>query len=87
MTNSTDLHIQYKMETGEWHQWEERSTGQLHSQVWYSREYALWLEEKLLEKLQIEDHTKELNELLEYANSELEGAYLAIDLLEDEKEQ
>jgi chromosome segregation ATPase len=62
------------METGEDHQWFERSTGQLHSMVWYSREYALWLEEKLLEKLQVEDHIKEINDLLEFADQELQDA-------------
>jgi len=60
MKNSTDLHIQYKMETGEWHQWEERSTGEFHSQLWYSREYALWLEEKLLEKRKHQETVEEL---------------------------
>lgn len=50
--NSTDLHIQYHNETGEWHEWWSRATGQYHSMKNYSREYALWLEEKLLEEIE-----------------------------------
>ena len=71
--NSTDLHIEYRMETGEWFQWDERSTGQFHSKEWYSREYALWLEEKLLAKHKHQETVEELLETIQ--NLEIEVGF------------
>jgi len=72
MKNSTDLHIQYHMETGKWHEWEERYTGHFHSTENYSREYAKWLEEKYLEKIDKEEHLQELEETIENLNDEVQ---------------
>lgn len=55
--NSTDLHIQYKMETGESFQWDppkstyNHSGSGYHSTEGYCREYCKWIEEKYLELL------------------------------------
>jgi chromosome segregation ATPase len=83
MKNSTDLHIQYHMETGESHQWLERGTGAFHTMDWYSREYALWLEERLLAKRKHTDTIEELQELLEYAEQEVQNANREIANLEE----
>lgn len=83
MTNSTDLHIQYHMETGEDHQWWARSTGSFHSMENYSREYAKWLEEKLLEKREHTDSIENLHELLDYAETEIQNANREIADLEE----
>ncbi len=50
---SSDLHMRYKRETGEWYQYTENSmfSGHYNSTDGYSREYGEWLEEKLLEVL------------------------------------
>ena len=62
-TNSTDLHIKYKLETGEDFQWNSDYSG-YHSTEGYSREYCKWIEEqyvKLLnEKEQIKDYEESL---------------------------
>ena len=84
--NSTDLHIKYHMETGEWHQWQERSTGQFHDTDHYSREYAKWLEELVLGLLKQKNKNKLLNDLLEEVENELEEAYEKIEELEEEIE-
>ena len=51
--NSTDLHVQYRMEEGKDFQWIYGScyTGRYNSNIGYSREYAQWIEEKYLEIL------------------------------------
>jgi hypothetical protein len=64
--NTTDLHIQYHMETGKDHQWRYRSTGQFHSTENYSREYASWMEEKYLELINTSnDQSSEIEKLKE----------------------
>lgn len=74
--NSTDLHIKYHMETGEDHQWWARSTGQFHSTENYSREYATWLEEQLLEELKKKKNVEALEEEVIYLQN-------TVDELED----
>ena len=69
--NSTDLHIKYKMNTGQWYQWEGKNTNTFHSLESYSREYCKWIEE---EHLQLLNETNNYKELLEYVESELEEA-------------
>ena len=64
---STDLHLQFKFETGKEFRydlikknnnfWNHRGTG-WNSEVGYTKDYALWLEEKLLEM--IANHIVEL---------------------------
>ena len=50
---STDLHIEYKLDTGKEHQWPygPQYTGKFRNTEGYSREYAKWLEEQLIELL------------------------------------
>lgn len=79
--NSTDLHIKYHMDTGEWHEWCERYTGKFHSMENYSREYAKWLEEQYLELFN--NHIDQ-TEVIEKVEEELEEAYEKIDSLEEE---
>lgn len=78
-TNTTDLHIQYHMETGDWHEWRERYTGQFHSTENYSREYAKWIEEKYLELLNNqknqEEEIDECNRKIEELENEVEFLY------------
>jgi type IV secretory pathway VirB4 component len=81
--NSTDLHIKYHMETGEWHQWGPRSTGQFHDTDHYSREYATWLEENYLKLL---NEKIENIGLLEHVEKELEDATEYVNSLEEEIE-
>jgi hypothetical protein len=65
---STDLHIKYKMETGEYFQWKTKSEPSDHSgtgynsEKGYTRNYAKWLEEKFLEeKRDTEKNIQDLN--------------------------
>ena len=88
LINSTDLHIQYRMETGEFFQWSSGSRydhagSGYHSTESYDRNYAKWLEEKLLEELQKKKDINELNQLLEYAEKELEDSAEAFNALEE----
>ena len=63
--NSTDLHIQYRMETGSWHEWHGRASDRFHSTENYSREYAKWIEERYLELVNYQKDQKEEIENLE----------------------
>jgi len=69
--NTTDLHIQYHIETGEWHEWRERYSGRFQSEENYSREYAKWIEEKYLELRTLEESQKILIKDLYKNNAEL----------------
>ena len=84
-TNTADLHLQYKMETGEWFQWDnsKHNHHQLHGTGGYTREYAEWLEEKFLELL---NEKVENIGLLEHVESELENVTEYVNSLEEEIE-
>lgn len=77
--NSTDLHIKYRMETGEDHQWAERSTNQFHGMENYSREYATWLEEQYLKlfnnQKNQEEEIEECNDLIKELQDEVDFLY------------
>jgi len=50
--NTTDLHIQYKLETGKHFQFLAKGQSRsFHPTENYNREYAKWIEEKYLELL------------------------------------
>jgi len=79
--NTTDLHIQYHMETGKDHQWHYWSTEQFHSTENYSREYASWMEEKYSELINTSnDQFSEIEKL----KAELDAAHEKINSLEEE---
>jgi len=87
--NSTDLHIRYKMETGEDFQWNpglrsDHGGSGYHSIEGYSRDYCKWVEDQFLELLEKLKKTKDSEELLEYAQRELEEAYSKIEWLEEQ---
>ena len=90
--NSTDLHVQYTLETGEHFQWERgrsdhnHSGSGYHATTGYDRNYAYWLEEKYLKSLERETENKELHELIKYSDRELEDATEYINSLEEEIE-
>lgn len=88
MTNTTDLHIQYHMETGKWFQWDNSkyNINAFHGEDGYTAEYTKWLEEKLLKELQTKQDVKELNELLEHTESEIEYLQSQNDWLEGQVE-
>lgn len=73
--NSTDLRVQFKMDTGEYHAWGAESDG-FHKDTQYKREYSDWLEER---------HVKLLNEQIAYQN-QLDSFEDAIVNLEDDNE-
>ena len=85
-TNTADLHLEYRMETGEWFQWDNSkyNINAFHGEDGYTAEYTKWLEEKVLNIIRAKQDVEELNELLEHAGGELEGAYLAIASLEEQ---
>ena len=74
-TNTADLHLQYKMETGEWFQWDNSkyNINAFHGEDGYTAEYTKWLEEKVLNIMRAKQDVDELNELLEYAEDEVEA--------------
>ena len=87
--NSTDLHIQYKNETGQNFQydptrWDIRT---YHSTEGYDRNYSKWVEEKLVEALNKLDETKHDEELFEYAERKLVQYGNLIDELEAKNEE
>jgi len=88
MTNTTDLHLQYRMETGKWFQWDNSkyNINAFHGDSGYTDEYTKWLEEKLLEKCNNAETLKTLNDLLEYAETEVRRTNEEIERLEEQVE-
>ena len=85
-TNTADLHLQYRMETGEWFQWDNSkyNINAFHGEDGYTAEYTKWLEEKVLNIIRAKQDVEELNELLEYAEQEVQNANREIANLEQE---
>ena len=88
MTNTTDLHLQYRMETGKWFQCDNSkyNINAFHGDSGYTDEYTKWLEEKLLEKCNNAETLKTLNDLLEYAETEVQRTNEEIERLEEQVE-
>jgi len=76
ITNSTDLHIQFKLDTGDSHHFYTDINGSsFHSEDSYTWEYTQWLEEKHLEELkkvytEINDLEDEIEDLVERRSEE-----------------
>ena len=72
--NSTELHIQYFMETGDFFQWESSVyySGKFTDERGYKYDYGKWLEEKYLDLLnKCKDQSQKIKEL-EEINEHLE---------------
>lgn len=83
--NSTDLHIQHHMETGEWFQWynSKYNGNNFHGEDGYTYDYTRWLQEKYLELLNT--HVNQ-EKLIKEMDADLEDAAETINALEEEIE-
>ena len=81
MITTTDLHIQFKLETGEDFQYNPRQAPLDHSGTGYNSErgytgnYAVWVEEQLLNKNKDTEIIKKLENELAIANEECYNMY------------
>jgi hypothetical protein len=95
--NTTDLHIQHHMETGEWFQWDSSkyNNSNFHGEDGYTYDYTRWLEEKYINLLNnhvnqkeiIEKMGEELENLAELNNNLNEEIYDLEESIKDAEEE
>lgn len=69
--NTTDLHVRFRIETGEYHAYDTEHGG-FHKHSQYRKTYQHWLEEQLVNSLNEKVDKENLQESFEQAIADLE---------------